>query len=159
MAAFTTARRPGNMPVLPSVYSLPWDRSSAMFPQTARGSRGSAAMLTPRAETPMPLPLDPSMKPRMLTSSFGLQSNSLRESPCSVVLHGGPHRFHTFAKFSYRGPPGPQFAAPSTFGIQPRSTYNTASRPCTGKDERWGAIERFQRATATPGPGTYNPPI
>ena len=156
--------RSRHMPILPSTYGLPWERGEAMFPLTARGHRSHTSHST-RAETAVDPALkalwaaDPSLKPRVLTSSFGLQANSLRESPASVVLGGGPERFHTFTKWSYRGPPGPQFPAYSTFGPQPLSTFFTASRPITSKDTRWGAIERFQRATATPGPGTYNPCI
>jgi len=148
------------MPVLPHVYALPWETRGAMFPQTARGRLGPPPSARgDGSNTPLTLPMDPSLKPRVLKSSFGEQASSHHESPASVVLFGGPSRFAEFGKFSYRGPPGPQFPAPSTFGLQPRSTYNTASRPVTSKEGRWATMERFQRATATPGPGTYNPAV
>ena len=149
MAAPGSPPRRARQPVLPSVYALPWDRSVSMFPQTARGT--SRTPMTARVGT------TDGFKPRTLRSSFGEQTSSERRSPEAVQLGGGPNRFPTFGKFSFRGPPGPQFPAYSTFGLQPRSDIMTASRPKLGKDERWGSIERFQRATATPGPGTYNP--
>lgn len=101
----TARRRSSKLPVLPSIYSLPWDRSQPMFPQGSRAqltSRGSLG----RAATASLLPLDPSLKPRVLRSSFGEQVGSNHESPASVVLHGGPTRFHTPGKLAYRGPPG-----------------------------------------------------
>ena len=132
----------GSMPYLPSIYALPWDRSQPMFPSA--GGRKSL------------------LRPMELRSTFGEQPNSNRESPAGIVLHGGPSRFDIPGERPARpgawfGPPGPNLTASSAFGLQPLSVMSTASRIPSFSEERWASIERFQRATATPGPGTYNP--
>ena len=54
------------------------------------------------------------------------------------------------------GPHEPGIRVPAC-GIQYSSVNTTYPRTGAPKDTRFGYVERFQRATATPGPGAYSP--
>lgn len=99
---------------------------------------------------------------------FGVQFNSQRTSPqgylfTAPVTKANASKTRTIPSKSQvvlkSLGPGPFTAGPQlSCGMQVssvRRTYPQASLHMT--DSRWGAIERFQRATATPGPGQYSP--
>ena len=147
---------PTRLPALPSLYSLPWDRKSPMYPHNM--GRGTSPSQLRRNK----------QRPIELQSMFGMQVDSRRESPVGVVfangpLHGGklpssppvlPRRkaavFSTPSPLEYRLVP--------SCGPQPLSSHMTASRVSLHQTEdRWDRMERYQRANMTPAPNAYFP--
>lgn len=147
-------------PMLPSIYSLPWDTKRPMFP-TVRASSAPAA----RRSKPRPIKLQLSM--------FGEQVDSRRMSPVSVVF-AQPQRINSDAKprlvtprADFRAQRAAEvFSTPSpltyslvpSIGPQPLSPFFTASRVSLRQHEdRWEPQDRLRRINATPAPNAYFP--
>ena len=96
---------------------------------------------------------------------FGSQFNSMRPSPpgtvFAVVPKKGSKPGHTFSssKLAYSTMPGPYEPGTriNSCGVQHLSYFKTGARVRLSKDERFGYVERYQKAVKTPGPGSYNP--
>lgn len=103
---------------------------------------------------------------------FGTQANSMRPSPSGFrfspqrrgALNKKPISIESLHSHSLRptssqqGGPGPNSAVRvPACGVQRMSCNTTAPFAAGSKDSRFGYVERFQRATLTPGPGAYSP--
>ena len=102
---------------------------------------------------------------------FGEQFNSMRSSPAGTIFalppartsaRGTPQLVPNWTKLGTIPPqkgPGPHEPGvrQGACGTQPLSVNLTSARISPANDSRFGYIERHMRATATPGPGSYNP--
>lgn len=119
----------------------------------------------------------------MPSSAFGVQPNSLRESPQGFRYHSvygasrrplgrlqsrgematlssarGPSSSRPSTSFDPMLMPWPLYVHTPSVGPQPTSIHESAARAHIGMtDDRWSFQERAMRACATPGPGAYSP--
>ena len=149
-AMSVSPRRP-NKPNLPSLYNLPWATKEPMYSSPRK--RGVAPAEFPPDRT--------KLKPIRMQSTFGVQSDSRKISPATVVfgVTRPPAVSRLPPNFTAATSPGPStYKLVPAIGNQPLSPFMTASRiSLKMTDDRWGAMERFMRGNMTPAPSAYQP--
>ena len=151
---------PRRLPVLPTMYAVPWDTKGAMFPNPGSPRPGlqptvsSARAWVPEKNRRLP-PLETPM-------AFGTQADGRRPTGPKPVFSGRAPRFGPLEDsrgYVPLGNPSPvMYPVPGSCGAQPQS--QRPSPPIVGLnmgEARWALKERLIKAVDSPGPAHYYP--